>query len=239
MSELIVVRHGQASFLSDDYDRLSDLGKTQSKALGSYWAAHDLLPTRLVVGPRVRQRETAEALVNAMESAGKTVPDPIFDDRLDEFDWDGIMAYANSTLTKADPNLAALKDAFDEAPDVTAKRRTIQHYMEAVMARWASGSFHEDGLETWQEFGSRVEVAMRVHTADSPRGSRVVLVTSGGVGAVTVGRVLGLLPEKTVGLIWTLRNAALVEYLYHGDHVSLSGFNKAPHLPSPEMWTYR
>ncbi len=239
MSELIVVRHGQASFLSDDYDRLSELGKVQSQRLGSYWATQELLPTRMVVGPRRRHRETADALIAALEAGGQTAPEPIYDDRLDEFDWDGLMGYANSTLSVAEPEIAALKAAFEGTDDVGAKRRTIQHYMEGVMAHWITGSFHEEGLETWKDFCSRVEVAMRVHTADSPRGSRVVFVTSGGVAAVTAGRVLGVSAEKTVGLIWTLRNSALVEYLYHGTQISLSSFNNAPHLDEKAMWTYR
>ena len=37
MSRLFLVRHGQASFLSDDYDRLSPLGLEQSRRLGQHW----------------------------------------------------------------------------------------------------------------------------------------------------------------------------------------------------------
>lgn len=239
MSELIVVRHGQASFLSDDYDRLSELGKAQSYQLGCYWSAQDLRPTAIVVGPRRRHRETAEALLRPLREGGMELPESIRDDRLDEFDWDGLMRYANSTLSQVDTHVAAMKAAFDGAAEPQAKRRHIQHYMEAVMAKWVAGAFHEEGLETWGEFCSRVETAVRVHTANAPRGSRVVFITSGGVAAVTAGRILGLSAEKTVGLIWTLRNSALVEYLYHGDHYSLSSFNNAPHLPERAQWTYR
>ena len=38
MSRLFVIRHGQASFLADDYDQLSPLGEEQGRALGAYWA---------------------------------------------------------------------------------------------------------------------------------------------------------------------------------------------------------
>lgn len=37
MGQLLLVRHGQASFGADDYDQLSDLGKRQSIRLGEYW----------------------------------------------------------------------------------------------------------------------------------------------------------------------------------------------------------
>ena len=161
------------------------------------------------------------------------------DDRLDEFDWDGLFRYTNSTLAARDPAIAALKHAFENAPDITAKRSTIQHYMEAVTTQWAARAFHEDGLETWDEFRSRVDVAVQRHTQDLPRGSRVVLVTSGGVAAASVGSILGLDAARTLGLIWTLRNGAQVEYLFGGGRISLSSFNNAPHLPDPAQWTYR
>ncbi|MCF6285439.1 MAG: histidine phosphatase family protein [Candidatus Hydrogenedentes bacterium] len=239
MSTLIVVRHGQASFLSEDYDRLSALGWEQSRLLGRYWAAQGLCPTRIVVGPRKRHQETADALLEEMGKEGMTCPESIHDERLDEFNWDGLMAYANSTLSVEDSDVGALKAAFEAAEDTKAKRRTIQHYMEAVMERWATGAFHEAGLETWGEFCGRVQSALKDSVVDSPRGSRVALVTSGGVAAVTAGSVLGLAPKKTLGLIWTLRNGALVEYLYHDTQISLSAFNSAPHLPAKNHWTYR
>lgn len=239
MSELIIVRHGQASFLSGDYDQLSELGMEQARLLGEYWAAQGIRATRLVVGPRRRHQQSAAAIVSAMEDAVMAPPEMIHDERLDEFDWDGLFRHANGPLSERDPEIAALRDAFEHAPDVLAKRRTIQHYMEAVTAWWASGAFHEDGLETWAEFRARVEAAMVHHTRDLPGGSRVVLVTSGGVAAVSAGSVLGLDEARTLGLIWTLRNGALVEYLFGKGRISLSSYNNAPHLTDARLWTYR
>ena len=239
MSELIIVRHGQASFLSGNYDQLSELGVEQARRLGEFWAAQGTHTTRFVVGPRKRHRQSADAILMALNAANLAPTEIAEDDRLDEFDWDGLYRSASSTLAERDPAIGALKQAFESAPDITAKRRTIQHYMEAVTAQWAAGTFHEDGLETWDEFRSRVHIAVKLHTRDLPSGSRVVLVTSGGVAAVSAGHVLGLDAPRTLGLIWTLRNGALVEYLFGGDRISLSSFNNAPHLTEARHWTYR
>ncbi len=239
MSELIIVRHGQASFLSGNYDQLSELGAEQTRLLGEFWAARGLRAARFVVGPRKRHRQSADAILAALADADLAPMEVVDDDRLDEFDWDGLYRYASSTLAERDPAIGALKHALESAPDITAKRRTIQHYMEAVTAQWAAGAFHEDGLETWDEFRSRVEVAVKLHTQALPSGSRVVLVTSGGVAAVSAGSVLGLDATRTLGLIWTLRNGALVEYLFGSGRISLSSFNNAPHLPEARHWTYR
>jgi len=239
MSELIIVRHGQASFLSGNYDQLSELGVEQARRLGAYWAEQGLRPTRVVIGPRKRHEQSAEAMLQAMEAAGLAPDEVVRDERLDEFDWDGLFRYANSTLSVRDPAIGALKEAFDGAADISAKRRTIQHYMEGVTEQWAAGAFHEEGLETWAEFQSRVAVSVRLHTQGLPGGSRVVLVTSGGVAAASAGAVLGLDSKKTLGLIWTLRNGALVEYLFSNGRISLGSFNNAPHLPEARLWTYR
>ena len=39
MSVIYLIRHGQASFGTDNYDQLSALGREQSAILGSYFAA--------------------------------------------------------------------------------------------------------------------------------------------------------------------------------------------------------
>ncbi|MBX3179876.1 MAG: histidine phosphatase family protein [Candidatus Hydrogenedentes bacterium] len=239
MSELIIVRHGQASFMSGDYDRLSERGFDQARRLGRYWAAEDIAPTHLVIGPRKRQRQTAEAIQAAMAEEGVSTPEPVYDNRLDEFDWDGLFTYGNSTWSLKDARTGELKAQFEAAATVDEKRRTIHHYMEAVTLAWARDRFFEEGLETWAEFRGRVESAVLLHTRNAPRGSRVVFVTSGGVAAATAGFVLGLTPEKTLGLVWTLRNGALVEFVFSGGRYSLSSFNNAPHLPSRDLWTYR
>ena len=52
MSELLVIRHGQASFGQDNYDVLSDLGHRQSKAVGALLREMGWVPDRLVTTAR-------------------------------------------------------------------------------------------------------------------------------------------------------------------------------------------
>jgi hypothetical protein len=53
MSHLLLVRHGQASFLEENYDKLSAKGEAQSRLLGKYWACLKLPIDRVFAGPRV------------------------------------------------------------------------------------------------------------------------------------------------------------------------------------------
>ena len=60
-----MVRHAQASFGTDDYDRLSELGHRQSRWLGEYLAERQLTFDRVVTGTLRRHRETLEGIVAA------------------------------------------------------------------------------------------------------------------------------------------------------------------------------
>lgn len=63
MSVLYLVRHGQASFGSDDYDRLSDLGREQGRIAGRFLAAQGVEPVSIIHGEMLRQRQTAEGIL--------------------------------------------------------------------------------------------------------------------------------------------------------------------------------
>ncbi|HEX5612745.1 MAG TPA: phosphoglycerate mutase family protein, partial [Burkholderiales bacterium] len=48
MAELYLVRHAQASFGTEDYDRLSELGRRQARWLGEYFAERGMRFDRVV-----------------------------------------------------------------------------------------------------------------------------------------------------------------------------------------------
>ena len=66
MSEVYFVRHGQASFGSDNYDQLSPKGHQQARMLGEYFATQQLQFDHILTGDMVRHRETAEGICAGM-----------------------------------------------------------------------------------------------------------------------------------------------------------------------------
>ena len=62
MGKILLVRHGQASLLSADYDQLSPLGAEQARLLGRWWAARGDAVHQVWSGSLKRQRDTALAL---------------------------------------------------------------------------------------------------------------------------------------------------------------------------------
>lgn len=79
MALVYLVRHGQASFGGEDYDRLSELGARQSRLLGDTLRARGLGVDVAVSGTLARQRDTAAA---ALPGLAPVPGDP----RWDEYD---------------------------------------------------------------------------------------------------------------------------------------------------------
>ena len=66
VGQLLLVRHGQASWGSEDYDVLSETGWEQSRLLGKALAARGIVPDVAVQGGMRRHRETAEACLGEL-----------------------------------------------------------------------------------------------------------------------------------------------------------------------------
>jgi len=62
MAELYLVRHAQAAFGTDDYDRLTELGHRQARWLGEYFAERGMGFDRVLTGTLRRHRETLQAI---------------------------------------------------------------------------------------------------------------------------------------------------------------------------------
>jgi len=89
MSELFLVRHAQASFGTDNYDRLSDLGHRQARWLGEHFRYRELGFDQVICGSMVRHRETVAAVLQGMgREPGEIETDPAWN----EFDFEAIVA---------------------------------------------------------------------------------------------------------------------------------------------------
>ena len=66
VSEIYLLRHGQASFGAEDYDRLSEAGETQARLLGEHLAELGMEFDAIFSGAMRRQRDTARILLEGM-----------------------------------------------------------------------------------------------------------------------------------------------------------------------------
>lgn len=239
MSVLTVIRHGQASFLQDDYDKLSPLGERQARLLGDYWARHELQVDAIYTGPLLRQRRTAEIAVETLRCLKMTPPDPVVLEELAEHQGHEVMTQYLPRLTAADERVRSLENAFLRAEGVQEKARTFQKVFEEVMLRWVRGELSAPEYEAWPAFVTRVRNGIAAITGNASNGQRIAAFTSGGPTGVAMQYALDLTPEATLNLTWMVRNAAVTEFLFTEDRFTVSSFNAFPHLDSQELWTYR
>lgn len=234
MSTVYLVRHGQASFMQDDYDRLSPVGHQQATALGRYWAQLELTFDRVIVGALRRHRETEAGVAAAYYEKGLPWPE------VEE--WPAFKEHQGPEVTQF-----VLTELVNEYPELQRLVRDLdtesnqRHYLKAfqkVMRMWARQEINPSQFESWVSFRTRVEEGVKKLMATERRGQKVAVFTSGGPVAVTTGFALSLPDEKIMELSWEIRNATVSEFRFSGTRFSLSSFNAAPHLSRRELWTY-
>jgi broad specificity phosphatase PhoE len=239
MGILYVVRHAQASFLEDNYDKLSSLGETQARLLGEYWARRNLVFDRTCVGPCVRQQDTLKIAKDAYARAGLAFPEPMVLPEFDEYQGQAVLKHSLLRLLESEPRIRDLHAAFLSATGNAAQRACFQRLFEAVIGEWVRGAISIQGVETWLEFCSRVNSGLVKFLSAGGHRERVAIFTSGGPIAVAMQRALRQPPESTLQVSWMSRNSSWSEFLYSADRFTLSSFNVHSHLDDSAMLTHR
>jgi broad specificity phosphatase PhoE len=239
MSTLLLVRHGQASFMSSDYDRLSPLGEEQSRRLGRFWAERRLKIDAVFTGPRTRQVRTALLAGEICSEAGLHWPEVARLDELDEMQTEALLGKALPSVSSRDPEVQALVKKFETAQDRSQAAKSFQRLYERLVRAWVAGDLDADGVEPWADFCARVRRGIARLTQEEGSGRVVVAFTSGGPVGAAMQMALDTSQQITVELCWMVRNASITEFLFSGDRFTLSSFNGVPHLPEPALWTYR
>ncbi|MBT8078722.1 MAG: histidine phosphatase family protein [Gammaproteobacteria bacterium] len=239
MSDLHVVRHGQARLFTDDYDRLSDLGISQAEALGRHWLGQGLEPDAVWCGSLKRQRHTAEAVGQVFVDNGKHWPAPQELDGFNEYPAEDILDGLLPYLKARREDIAAMATALETASDRNDRYRAIHNLLEAVVAAWVRGEY-EDGLVpvSWPVFSDGVRQAFQQATRNTASGSTVAIFTSGGPIGIGMQTVMAAPDIKAAELHWRVHNCSVTRFTFSGRRISLDRFNDISHLPA-DMHTYR
>ena len=239
MSRLLLVRHAQASFLEQTYDKLSALGETQSRLLGEFWARHKLHFDRVCSGPCVRQKDTAEIVAAAYRQTNLAFPELLVLPEFDEYQGEAVLERSLPALIESDREIAALHSAFQASTEPRARRKTFQKLFEAVIGRWVEEKIPSNSVEPWRDFAVRVNQGLTKFLAGGESNERVAIFTSGGPIGLAVQRALDLSAQNALRVSWMAQNSSFSEFLFSGDRFTLSSFNAVPHLDDPALQTYR
>jgi broad specificity phosphatase PhoE len=220
MSTLYLVRHGQASFGTHNYDQLSSTGREQVQVLGAYFASLGERIDRIYTGTLARQRETADILAAAL---GPQSPPISIEAAFDEYDSDAILREFAAHLT---PEQLAQSGW----PELRDDRRRFQFFLERAARAWVDGRIAAATLTPWSDFRGRIVAALEHLMRTEGRSRTLVVSTSGGVIGTIVAHVLGLANHMGIELNWSVHNASITRLIYNAEKVSLSMFNGLPHL---------
>jgi broad specificity phosphatase PhoE len=236
MKQITLVRHGQASFLEADYDKLCTNGEAQARLLGEYWVRRGVMFQHAYSGPRVRQRETARIVAEVHRNAGRSFPEIEVMNEFDEYQAEAVMRMCLPQLRQVNPEINELNSVYESSSGPTERRRTFQKLFEAVTSKWVAGQAAAEGIESWHEFCSRVGRGLvQVIRSSAPAANAVI--SAGPIGA-TLGSALHLSPQNTLQMSWMSRNASFSDFRASGERLTLSAFNAHPHLDEDALLTY-
>ena len=239
MSRIILVRHGQASFLVGDYDKLCANGEVQSRLLGEYWSRRGTLFSAAYSGPRTRQLETARIVSEVYRRSGVAFPEITGMDEFDEYHAEAVMQACLPQLAPRSAEINGLHRAYTAASEPAEQRKSFQKLFEAVITKWVAGEVTADGIPSWDEFCTRVERGITEVVRDAPSAATAVIFTSAGPIGAAMRRALHLSASDTLQLTWMSCNASFSTFLASGERFTLSTFNAHPHLDGDGLLTYR
>jgi broad specificity phosphatase PhoE len=221
VAAIYLLRHGQASFGTADYDVLSPVGELQAKALGDELRRREVRVRAVWSGTLRRQLDTAAACLPAAGVELEVREDP----RWNEYDHLGLVPEGQA----ADPE------------DLVASARHFQAQLDAALSRWLAGDDTVGTSGTWSQFsGGALEAAAEVF-ADLPKGGTALVFTSAGLISAICARLLHLPPEGYLALNRTMANASITKLVSGRSGVSLLSYNEHGHFEGEnrELLTYR
>jgi broad specificity phosphatase PhoE len=230
MGVIYVVRHGQAAFGTEHYDRLTETGFAQARLLGAYFGLRKIRFDALFTGTLRRQTETAQGIVEGHPEMASAPVQETFP-ALDEYHPEAIL----TAFTGETPVLSA--GAARRDPVVV--REHFRVLREALLA-WAEDRTQPQGMPVWQAFQDGAVAALIEARQRFPDGN-VLVVSSGGPIAAMVAAALKAPPATAVELNLRIRNSSLTEFASTPRRHHLVSFNGLPHLdtnPDSTLTTY-
>ena len=221
MASLSLIRHGQASFGSENYDQLSELGRRQADVSGEYFAEIGLNFDQAYCGNLSRQVETAERVLARQVQRPKLIVDQGFN----EVDNEGQIVCLLPELVKNNSQLNKVV----EGASTDTKR--YQKLIQAVFNAWVSPDCPVmSETASWADYRKDVCGALQSAMASAKPGSDTAVFTSGGTIATAVSWVLGCTHDQIYKFYEPVFNCSITTLLFSENRVSLSNFNDISHL---------
>lgn len=239
MSYIYFIRHAQAG-TRDNYDLLSDLGQQQARLLGESFAEQGIDFAAIYSGDMRRQQLTARIAGEAMAGKGIRAPEPVVDERWNEFSLISVYRAIMHRLVEDSEEFARDYNEMAEAlrRDPHATGGATGRCDIAVIRAWMEDRYPDYEGEKWADFKSRIQECASCLNDRDDREKAVAVFTSATPIAIIASASLGLADDALIGLLGVIQNTSVTVMRVWGGALRLFTFNATQHL-KPQMRTFR
>ncbi|OED36778.1 hypothetical protein AB833_25535 [Chromatiales bacterium (ex Bugula neritina AB1)] len=228
MTSIYLIRHGQASAGSANYDVLSPIGRHQASVLGEYLQQTDLAFDAIYSGTLERQIDTATIATGIDRSELSQ------QQHFDEYNHKAIFERYLPRLAATDPEVDA---AAQNGPNSLMSASVFTKLMlawtndangTAAASDRATGS--KQDFESWNSFKTRINDGIQQIANQHDRSASVAVFTSGGVISTLFHTIYNTTPQSTFEMNWSINNASLSHVKVTSGSLRLREFNNISHL---------
>jgi len=212
VAKIYLVRHGQASFSADNYDKLSDVGETQAGLLSQCLEKKHLSPDVIVTGSMFRHKQTADLSLSHLNREQCL---NIEDDRWNEYDHQNILSVYKPEFETA----KSMRSYLSKQPEPMVAFR--KHFIAAIN-QWMSTEQDDENhssdrkyTESWLSFTKRTVAALN-DLVEQHKGKTIVVYTSGGPISLITCHLLSLPLTQSIHINWSLVNAGITKVIARG-----------------------
>ena len=235
MTTLFVIRHGRATALEAEYDKLHQQGERQARLLGEHLLAKRQRFDSVYVGPLRRQVETLRLMREAAGVVGAAWPESVTLEGLAEGPFEALMKEHIRPRLSSDAGLREIAQQVRGANDSGGRDGALSQLFDYMVGLWRRGEVAAEGLETSDAFFARVDGALAQIVAREGEGRAVAVITSNGV----VGHLLERagLPFASGTKRHRLYNSSVSLLELRGSSVAVQAHNLVEHIDDPQLLT--
>lgn len=233
MPAIYLIRHGQASFGQDDYDRLSSLGEEQASILGSELSKRITDFDVVAKGTMLRHQQTAELCLAKFKLA-ENAPIHVESAAWNEYDHQNILAQFDDRLATAAGTEAYIK----------AQKNPVEAFekvFNGAIDRWITGENSTGYIESWQQFRDRLTRGLSDLIEAHSDAKHIAVFTSGGPISLLSQALLGVPEHKIMNMNWTLVNCGVTKVVASRGRQFVATLNDHSHFEGKQknLITYK
>ena len=227
MPTVLLIRHAQASFGTEDYDVLSDRGHAQVAALQCALTRRGIVADHVVSGSLRRQCDTGQPCANDVGVLAT------IDERWNEYDDNDVLSHHSTTRTRL------ARSPGDPAPPISS--RDFQRQVDQALQGWVDAGSSGRCAQTWPDFLGLASRALDELGARLRRGQTALAFSSSGVIAALAASLIGQPEHAFVTLNRVSVNTAITKVIIGSRGKTLVSYNDHSHLEEAgsDLVTYR